>query len=172
MVEVKLGRFTAQTDEPFVVFLVGARVNKFFAFSKWLPVSSAMQAMLKALYENPQKGFLHGESFFQLYPFTTLLLSYWRSFDDLELFARSKDDPHLGAWRRFNQAVGADGSVGIWHETYRVEPGKFETLYGNMPVFGLAAATQHVPATGQRLTGRNRLTGREETPAPPEVPQY
>ncbi|MBA4115324.1 MAG: DUF4188 domain-containing protein [Rubrobacter sp.] len=48
------------------------------------------------------------------------LASVWRSFEDLERFARNPDDPHLPSWRRFNQTVGSDGSVGIWHETYVV----------------------------------------------------
>ncbi len=28
--------------------------------------------------------------------------------------------------------------VGIWHETYLIEPGKFECVYGNMPPFDWA----------------------------------
>ena len=45
----------------------------------------------------------------------------------------------------FNRAIGKDGTVGVWHETYLIEPGKYETIYANMPLFGLAAATSHVP---------------------------
>ena len=151
------GRFTAQFDEPFVVFLIGMRVNRFTAFSKWVPVARAMRPMLQTLYQHPEKGFLGGENFFRLFPVTTLLLSYWRSFEDLEHFARNPSDPHLNAWQQFNRAVGSDGSVGIWHETYLIEPGHYEAIYGNMPVFGLAAATQHVPATGRRETAAGRL---------------
>jgi hypothetical protein len=77
-----------------------------------------------------------------------------RSSEDLERFVRKPDDPHLPAWRRFNQAVGADGSVGIWHETYMVERAGYEAIYSNMPLFGLARATEHVPAIGRRETAR------------------
>ena len=42
-----------------------------------------------------------------------------------------------------------EGPVGIWHETYLVEPGKFECVYGNMPRFGLAAAGDHVKLEGR-----------------------
>ena len=146
MSRVFSGRFTAQTDEPFVVFLIGMRVNKFWSLSKWMPVAQAMAPMLQTLHENPEKGFLGGENFFRLAPITTLLLSYWRSFEDLESFARSPSEPHLKAWKSFNKAVGTDGSVGIWHETYLVDEGKYEAIYGNMPKFGLAAATSHIPA--------------------------
>jgi len=157
MVSVIPGRFTAQIDQPFVVFLIGMRVNQLAAFSKWVPVAQAMGPMLQTLQEHPEKGFLGGENFFRLFPMTTLLLSYWRSFEDLEQFARNPSEPHLKAWQSFTRAVGNDGSVGIWHETYVIEPGHYEAVYGNMPVFGLAAATQHVPATGRRETAAGRI---------------
>ncbi len=160
MAKVVPGRLTAQTDEPFVVFLIGMRINKFFAFRKWIAVAKAMGPMLRTLYQHPEKGFLGAQGFFNLRG--PVLIQYWRSFEDLETFARDKSDPHLSAWRRFNKSIGSDGSVGIWHETYLVEPGKYEALYGNMPVFGLAAATKHGPAIGRRETARRRLGGESE----------
>jgi Domain of unknown function (DUF4188)/Acetyltransferase (GNAT) family len=36
------GRFTAQMDGPFVVFLIGMRVNRLLAVHQWLPVARAM----------------------------------------------------------------------------------------------------------------------------------
>lgn len=51
------GRYTAQTDAAFVVFLIGMRVNRFRAFSQWLPVAQAMPPMLKTLRQHPEKGF-------------------------------------------------------------------------------------------------------------------
>ena len=122
-------------------------------------VALAMSPMLKTLYRNPEKGFLGGENFFRFFPFTSLLLSYWRSFEDLENFARNPSEPHLAAWKAFNKAVGSNGSVGIWHETYLVDAGKYEAVYGNMPKFGLGAATEHVPAMGRKETARRRLGG-------------
>jgi len=73
------------------------------------------------------------------------VVQYWRSFDDLERFARNNDDPHLEPWRRFNRKVGKSGDVGIWHETYRVKATDIETIYGNMPPSGLGAASAMVP---------------------------
>ena len=160
MAKVIPGRFTAQTDEPFVVFVIGFRVNKIFAFSKWIRTGMAMGPMLRTLFQHPQKGLLGAQTFF--YWRGVGLIQYWRSFEDLERFARDREDPHLEAWRRFNKTIGSDGSVGIWHETYVVEPGHYEAVYGNMPVFGLAAATSHVPATGRRETARRRLGGEKE----------
>lgn len=169
MSPVMKGRYTAQIDEPFVVFLIGMRVNNMLAFRKWMPVAGAMPKMLNVLYSQPEKGFLGGESFFSFWPLTTLLLTYWRSFEELEHFARSASDPHLPAWKAFNQTVGADGLVGIWHETYMIEPGKYEAVYGNMPVFGLAGATKHIPAVGRRETARRRLGGENEPAVPTPV---
>jgi hypothetical protein len=48
-------------------------------------------------------------------------------------------------------------SVGIWHETYLVNQGHYETVYANMPRWGLAAAGSHLPAIGRRNTARDRL---------------
>lgn len=156
MARIFNGRYTAASDASFVVFLIGMRINQWWRFDKWLPVSAAMGPMLQTLFTHPEKGFLHGEFFWNLNG--PLLVQYWRSFEDLERFARQPSDPHLEPWKKFNQAVGGNGTVGIWHETYVVEPDRFECVYGNMPLFGLAAATQHVPATGRRETARLRLS--------------
>jgi Domain of unknown function (DUF4188) len=146
MATVMAGRFTAKTDEPVVVFLIGMRINRWWAFSKWWPTVSAMGPMLKTLRQHPEKGFLGAENF--LYPQGVCLLQYWRSIEDLTRFARNPSDPHQQAWQQFNKSIGSDGSVGIWHETYQVAPGAHESIYVNMPVFGLAAATQHVSMSG------------------------
>lgn len=66
--------------------------------------------MLRELHKHPRKGLLGGEVFF-----------HWRSFEDLERFARDPGDPHVPAWRRFNRSVRNDGSVGIRHGTCIVE---------------------------------------------------
>ncbi len=96
-----------------------------------------------------------------------MVVQYCRSFEDLERFARDTQDRHLPAWQRFNRVVGyRDGAVGIWHESYLVEPAHYETVYGNMPVFGLAQATTHVPARGGLSTARRRL-GREDAAGAP-----
>ncbi|WP_309708239.1 DUF4188 domain-containing protein [Armatimonas sp.] len=155
MAKIFPGRYTANTTEPFVVFLIGVRVNRFALVHKWLPVVNAMGPMLKTLYTHPEKGFLGAEYYFSLRG--PLVIQYWRSTDDLERFAREPSEPHLEAWKRFNKAVGKDGTVGIWHETYTVQPGHYETVYANMPQFGLAVAMNHVPITSRSETARQRL---------------
>jgi hypothetical protein len=125
--------------------------------------------MLQTLFTHPEKGFLGGEFF--VYWRGVMVAQYWRSFEDLEHFARAPLDPHLGAWRRYNQAVGSDGSVGVWHETYLVQPGGYEAVYVNMPVYGLAKSTHHVPARGRRETARRRLGGENEPALPSPLPR-
>jgi len=150
------GRYTTAVDQPFVVFLIGMRINQIGAIHKWLPTALAMPRMLRVLEAHPEKGFWGGEII--LYWRGIGVIQYWRSFDDLERFARDPADPHLDAWRRYNRTIGADGTVGFWHETYLIEPGCHEEIYGNMPLFGLAAATKnHVSALGRIETARGRL---------------
>ena len=84
------------------------------------------------------------------------------SFDKLFAYAHDRSGQHFPAWAAFNRAVGTDGSVGIWHETYLVEPGKSECIYANMPRFGLAAATAHVKAEGRLAAAKDRLKDRLE----------
>jgi len=141
------------------------RINRLLALNKWIPTIRAMPPMRKELYQHPEKGFLGGE--FLLYWRGPAVLHYWRSYEDLERFARNPDDPHLPAWRRFNQLVGTDGSIGIWHESYLVEADHYEAIYNNMPIFGLAEATEHVRARGHLETARRRLRRGENEPAVP-----
>ena len=74
MAKIYGGRFTADTEEPFVVFLIGMRINRPLAVHKWLPTALAMGPMLRALAQDPTSGFLHGEPFF--YPGGVGLIQY------------------------------------------------------------------------------------------------
>src|SRR3989442_11518229 len=134
MAKVMTGRYTAQIDEPFVVFLIGMRINKWFAFSKWIPTARAMVPMLRTLFQHPEKGFLGGQVFF--YWRGIALVQYWRSFEELETFARNRQEPHLAAWQRYNRTIGSEGAGGFWHETYPVKTEKNNEWIGNIPGFG------------------------------------
>ena len=159
MAHIFPGRYAAQSDEPFVVFLIGMRVNKLLALRSWTRVASAMGPMIAELKRNPDLGLLHFEFFF--YWRGVAIVQYWRSFKQLHAYAHAKDAAHLPAWAEFNRRIGGNGAVGIWHETYTVGPGQFESIYANMPRFGLAAATQHVSATGRMNSAKTRM-GRED----------
>lgn len=155
MPEVIPGRYMAQKDGSFVVFMIGMRINKLWAVHKWLPVMQAMPKMLKELYQNPDLGFLSASYFISWRGIT--IVQYWNSFEQLEHYAR-KGAIHMKAWREFNQKVGTSGTVGIYHETYMIDEGKYECFYNNMPVFGLAQAGRHVPVTKRAESARERLT--------------
>jgi Domain of unknown function (DUF4188) len=152
------GRYAAQSDESFVVFLIGARVNKLFALSSWPRVFSAMPPMIAELKQHPEMGMLHAQ--YMVYWRGVAVIQYWRSFDHLHAYAHARDAKHLPAWAEFNRRIGGSGTVGIWHESYLVEPGKFETVYANMPRFGLSAAVNHVPAMGRMQDARSRLASK------------
>lgn len=147
-------RRTATTNEGFVVFLIGLRINKPFKVHRWLPVAAAMGRMLKELSTIPNSDLLHVESWPGR---TTIMVQYWRSFEALERYAKNQDLEHRPAWAEFNRKVGSNGDVGIWHETYAIEPGQFEVVYNNMPLFGLAAATASVPAVGKHQQAAGRM---------------
>ncbi len=86
-----------------------------------------------------------------------MVVQYWRSFEQLTAYAQNRDQSHLPAWRAFNKAIGTNGDVGIWHESYIISPGKFESIYVNMPIFGLGAAGTLHDSIGQRASASSRI---------------
>ena len=154
MAPVRPGRFTAPGDTDVTVFLIGMRFNRPWRVDLWWPVFTAMPRMLRHLAQNPESGMLGQHLWFGR---TTIMLSYWRDAEALQRFAADRDAPHLQPWRDFVRKVGDGGQVGIWHETYLVPAGGHETVYANMPVFGLAAATGHQPIGPGSHTARQRL---------------
>jgi hypothetical protein len=156
MAKVFPGRYSTRIEGPFVVFLIGFRINRLFAVNRWLPVAKAMAPMLRELYAHPALGMLAAYS--SVYWPGAMVTQYWRSFDHLVSYAQASDAAHLPAWKEFNQRVGSDGTVGIWHETYQVSSGQYECVYANMPRFGLALAGTHEPATGHLRDARSRMS--------------
>lgn len=153
MAKVIPERMTAQIEGDFVVFLIGLRVNKPWKVHKWWPAALAMPKMIKELEAQPDLGFLGHTSM------AKISIQYWRSFDHLEAYARNKDAAHLPAWRSFNQSVGRNrGDVGIWHETYLVNAGQYESIYSGMPPFGLGAVGKLVPAVANKEQARSRIS--------------
>ncbi len=154
MATIRPERVTAEIDGEVVVFLIGMRINQLWKVHKWLPVMRAMSRMLREVEADPNSGFLGVERWGGN---PSIMVQYWRSFEALESYATDKAREHLSAWAAFNRAVGSNGEVGIWHETYRVRRGDYECVYNNMPLFGLAKATQAVPATGRRESAPGRM---------------
>jgi len=145
-------RMRADIEGDFVIFLIGMRINRPWKIHKWLPVALAMQRMVQELQADPESGFL-GRVFG-----IPVIVQYWRSFEHLEAYARNPDQAHWPAWVSFNQRVKASrGDVGIWHETYKVRAGEYETLYSGMPAFGLGQVSELKPVTRQTESARQRI---------------
>jgi hypothetical protein len=161
-------RMTATHEGELVVFLIGMRINSLWKVHKWFPVARAMGRMLDELYQRPELGFLGAESWLGR---TILVVQYWKSMDALMSYAHSKDLQHLPAWREFNKKVGSNGEVGIWHETYHVQPGGAETVYANMPPFLLGKFSGLTEARGARQSARGRLAyGQKPAAGGPQPP--
>ena len=153
MAEIHQGRWTAEIEGDFVVFIIGARANKpwqLLRIARDLGGRRSMNYMLKYLTEHPERGLLG----YQLMGLANV--QYWRSFEHLEAFAKNTDDPHLAVWRNYWKRVGKDDRTGIWHETFLVRDGEYEAVYGNMPAKGLGKATKLVRVS-ESSTARKRI---------------
>jgi hypothetical protein len=159
MAKVQAGRYTAAHEGGLVVFVIGMRINSWWAVHRWAPVAMAMGPMIAELYRNKELGFLDMQT--AITPRGPVLIQYWRSYEHLEQYARH-GAKHLKAWKDFNRKAAASNHVGIYHETYIVDEGKHESVYVNMPKHGLGRASGLAPATGRRETARRRLGGDNE----------
>lgn len=77
-------------------------------------------------------------------------------------YAHQQDKEHRPAWTAFNRRARAGkGHVGIWHETFIVPAGSYESVYVDMPAYGLGAATGVVPVGRRGDTAAQRLRAAE-----------
>lgn len=154
MKQIMVGRMTVDFEGDFVVFLIGARFNNKFQFLRTildLGGRRSMKYLLDYLVAHPEKGLLGYELGL------TRAVQYWRSFDQLEAFARDTGDPHVAIWRNYWRRVGhSSDRTGIWHETYRVRAGEYEAIYSNMPPFGLGKAGR-IRSLSDKSNARERL---------------
>jgi hypothetical protein len=112
-----------------------------------------MPRMIKELQRQPDSGFLGATQS------ALLIVQYWRSFEQLEAYARSHDHEHWPAWVAFNRRMSASrGDVGIWHETYQVRAGQYEAIYSGMPPIGLGRFAKLEPASGRYESARGRIS--------------
>ena len=147
------GRYTAVQQDNITVFLIGMRINKWYKVNKWLPVFLAMPTMMKELSQNPALGCLNTEMFFRSR--MNILIQYWDSVENLQAY--SKMPKHLKSWKKFLKLVKDNDAVAFYHETYNVENGQSESVYINMPNFGLGkvygveAVSNHTQSANKRL---------------------
>jgi hypothetical protein len=169
MARINKGRFSADVGaDGVVLFLIGMRINRLWQVWKWLPVLVAMPRMLIELQRQRSLG-LVGKPRTFVSGRVILVWQYWESFEKLDAYARASEHLHLPAWRAFNRRVRANGSVGIYHETILLGDKSVETVYANMPDFGLSAVTGVVSASARGQTAGLRL-GKRDSDQPPVDP--
>jgi hypothetical protein len=151
------GRYTANYDDGFIVYAFGMRINKPASVRTWSKAIRATYAIRQYLRAHPERGNL-GFRVALLYG-GLAVITFWRSLEDVHEFSR---DPelHLEAWTWFNRAVREAGEVGMWHEMYKVEPGAYEVIYGNMPRVGFADFGTHRPVGSTSETSSQRIAAR------------
>jgi hypothetical protein len=150
------GRTTAGREGGVVVFLIGMRINSFAAVRSWWPVAKAMGPMLAELRRDRDGGLL-GFKALRGGLREVYLVQYWESQEKLLAYASAPDRHHRPAWAAFNRRLREGrGKVGFWHETYVVPAGAHESVYVNMPAYGLGAATGVLPVgrRGDRAADR------------------
>ncbi|GAA3840451.1 DUF4188 domain-containing protein [Streptomyces phyllanthi] len=155
------GRTTAAAEGDVVVLLIGMRINRFRAVRHWLPVFLAMPRMLRELGRDRGRGLLH-HILLTASPRTYYVVQYWESKEKLYAYASASDMFHHKAWAAVNrrEKAGKRAHVGIWHETYVVPEGAYESVYGDMPAFGLAAAHGVLPLEARGRRGKDRFAYR------------
>ncbi|MEV4500719.1 DUF4188 domain-containing protein [Streptomyces klenkii] len=154
-------RVTAAAEGDVVVFLIGMRINRLRAVRHWLPALRAMPRMLKELSRDENSGLL-GYQALAGSPRGLTVVQYWGSREELLAYAADRNKEHRPAWADFNRrARGSEGSVGIWHETYVVPAGSYESIYSGMPKHGLGKAhgVEPVAKRGERATERFASAG-------------
>lgn len=162
---VKRGRWTARTDEEFLVYIVGMSLNRPWRVGGWAYTVAAALRMRRQLHGRPATGCLG-------FHLTWLMggpavFMYWRSYEELEAYARDPGRSHLPAWRWFNTEGRNSGDVGLWHELFRARAGEAELAYANTPRLGVLAFRDPVPI-GSTQTAAQRMGLREEDSAPVE----
>ncbi len=155
MIETVNRRVSHEIEGGFVLFLIGMRINRLWKPQSWMPVMLAMPRMLRELSARPELGLLHYRSHFG-FP-NVMVVQYWESFEKLNTYASMREAAHLPAWVAFNKAIGTGGDVGIWHETYEIEPGKYENIYANMPPYGIGRAGVPFDSKGVRANAAKRM---------------
>jgi len=58
MSQIQPGRLTVKNEQDLVVFLIGARINRWWLLPLSLPILSKMNSMLRELEQDPESGLL------------------------------------------------------------------------------------------------------------------
>lgn len=96
-------------------------------------------------------------------PRTYYIVQYWESKEKLYTYAASPAMTHHKVWgslKRKERESRLRGHVGRWHEAYVVPEGSYESIYFDMPAFGLAQAHGQVPVERRGRFAKDRFAYR------------
>lgn len=139
-----------------VVIYLGMRVNRLAGIKTVFGFGPKISASVDA---QPDGLLLHENVLWSLFPPHAGMRQYWRDFESLERWARSK--PHHVWWQNF---MRNSGGTGFWHETYLMRGG-MEAVYDDLPLpYGMMKFAPVVPARGSMFSARRRaaIAGQEQ----------
>jgi hypothetical protein len=148
---------SAPLEAPVCLFMVGMQCRSWRSFWKIPLIARRMKQMQKELKNDRESGLIWGENFTSQRPFTTLYLSYWKSSDHINRFVTDKKFSHLSSVKEYFQRFRDDPDIGVWHETYEVDPQKTENLYFGMAPFGVSAFLKTVEINSKNRNYLMRL---------------
>ncbi|CAI5997414.1 unnamed protein product [Closterium sp. NIES-64] len=150
-IDIFQGRMAGKMDGDFCLFLIGARANNPFPLGpSFASVGEVFGQAVRELEQESEKfGYLGGDYYVGMDTTRgsqTLAVMYWRSYDHLVSYANDQNLVHGSAWKRMTRLLRDGPDIGVWHESYAIKAGQYESIYVNCPAFGLGAAGKLVPA--------------------------
>ena len=131
-----------------VIIYLGMRANSLRGAGTVVRFGPQIQ---KAVDAKPEGLLRHENMFYSLVPLHVGMRQYWRSFEELEKWAKTL--PHQSWWQTF---LKDPGGTGFWHETY-FRRGGVEAIYDDLNErIGLAAFAPVVEAHGPMFSARQR----------------
>lgn len=150
------GEITTAAGEKIVVLHLGAKSNSPFGFfhSQFQKVGEYLEDMNTIMDKGDVNGFLGQTTFFrqdERGATEVVLISYWRSIEDLWSFAHS--GVHREAWTWWEKTIKQNGAVGIHHEIFEADAKNWENLYVNFQPTMMGATTFLRKKNGEKLQG-------------------
>nr|POE46774.1 monooxygenase [Quercus suber] len=153
---------TRPADSDVVVFLIGTRSNHPLGILApgFKDMGTFFPNMVKDLEANAEEfGFLGMTSWLNTDNRTSkselMQVGYFRTTEDLHKFAHS--EYHMKGWTWWNRHVKQYPHISIWHETYHVPKGHWESIYINSHAGGITSTTHRY---------LDKVTGREMWASP------
>ena len=157
---VMRGWYTGEMEGDFCVFHIGLILNGNIPSKEMKQIGDAFNSMIKELEADPEKyGFLGATNYISgnTRVDSTMTIQYWRSQEHLNAYARERMSKHLPGMIWSSRLMKVSAHIGLWHESFTVRAGDYESIYMNCPRILLGKAGRLVPATGKKRTARGRL---------------